>query len=184
MTIHFQSRKARLALGFVMGIAFGFLLQKAGVARYEVVVGQLLLKDFTVLKVMLSAVVTGMIGVYALKGLGLARLHPKHGSWGASAIGGLIFGVGFALLGYCPGTLAAAIGQGNLDALAGGLIGIVLGAGVFASLYPGLQVRVLSKGDFGDVTIPQLLKINPWFVIVPLCSAIVAFLLWLEASKL
>lgn len=74
-----------------------------------------LFEDFTVVKVMLSAVVTGMLGVHAMKWAGLARLHLKSGSWGSSVIGGLIFGVGFATLGYCPGTAADAVGNGYLD---------------------------------------------------------------------
>jgi len=98
------------------------LLQKGGVTRYDVIIGQLLLTDFTVLKVMLSAVVTGMVGVYALKGAGLANLHPKPGSLGSTAVGGLIFGLGFGILGYCPGTVVGAVAQGSLDALFGGVV--------------------------------------------------------------
>ena len=67
----------QLFLGLIMGIVFGFLLQKGGVTNYDVILGQLLLTDFTVVKVMLSAVITGMVGVYLLKSLGLVQLHPK-----------------------------------------------------------------------------------------------------------
>jgi len=76
------NKRLQLVLGLVAGIAFGFLLQKGGVTTYDVILGQLLLTDFTMVKVMLSAVVTGMLGVYALRGLGVARLHPKSGSVG------------------------------------------------------------------------------------------------------
>src|SRR5665647_2448840 len=110
---------SQLIIGFLIGIIFGFLLQKGGVTKYDIIIGQLLLTDFTVLKVMLSAVVTGMIGVYALKGAGLAQMHPKPGSLGSSVLGGLVFGVGFGLLGYCPGTVVGAVAQGSLDALVG-----------------------------------------------------------------
>ena len=176
-------KQTQLILGLFMGIIFGFLLQKGGAGKYDIILGQLLLKDFTVIKIMLSAVVVGMIGIYILKGYGLAQLHPKPGSIGMTVVGGLIFGVGFAVLGYCPGTISAAIGQGNLDALFGGLIGILVGSGIFAHLYPGLQ-GILKKGWFGDITIPEYFKVNPWMVILPLCLIIILFFYWIESMGL
>ncbi len=178
------SQPAQLALGLAIGIAFGFLLQKGGVTQYEVILGQLLFTDFTVLKVMLSAVVVGMVGVYALRDQGLVRLHPKPGSLGMSVLGGLLFGVGFALLGYCPGTLAGALGQGHLDALFGGAVGTVVGAWLFAVAYPYLRRSVLRWGDLGTLTLPEWWKVNPWAVIVPLGTLLIALLLTLEAAGL
>jgi hypothetical protein len=182
-TLH-TKKTSQLMIGFCLGILFGFLLQKAGVTRYDVILGQLLLTDFTVVKVMLTAVVVGKIGVHFLKSLGAARLHPKPGSVGSSVVGGLIFGVGFALLGYCPGTMIGAIGQGSLDALFGGFLGMLIGAGLFAEFYPALDKGILRKGDFGDVTLPQLLKVNPWWIILPITLGIVGLLYWLETSGL
>jgi uncharacterized membrane protein YedE/YeeE len=170
--------RSSLAWGFLFGTIFGFLLQKGGVTKYDVIIGQLLLNDFTVVKIMLSAVVTGTIGIHLMKGLGWVQLNPKSGSWGKNAIGGLIFGLGFALLGYCPGTIAGAIGNGYLDALVGGLTGILLGSGLFAAAYPRLRDGILKKGDFGNLTLPRLFKISDWAVIVPL-SVLVFLLLYL-----
>ena len=178
-----ESKAVRLSLAFVIGVGFGFLLQRGGVTRYDVIIGQLLLTDFTVVRVMLSAVVVGMIGVYAMKDLGWVTLHPKAGSWGTNVPGGLIFGVGFGLLGYCPGTVVGAAGQGSLDALLGGIPGIVLGAGLFAAAFPWLKRRVLDKGEFGDVTVPGLLKVNHWVVVGPVCVLIVLLLVWLERAR-
>jgi len=173
-----------LIWGLIFGFIFGFLLQKGGVTKYNVIIGQLLLEDFTVLKIMLSAVVTGMIGVYIMKGLGWVSLHPKHGSVGMNVIGGLIFGIGFAVLGYCPGTIAGAVGNGYLDAIVGGLPGILIGAGLYAMIYPKIRSGLLKKGEYGSITLPEVLKINEWFVIIPLCSLIILFLYWLEISGL
>ncbi len=181
--IHAQKR-LQLGIGFGVGIVFGFLLQKGGVTKYDILIGQLLLTDFTVFKIMLSAVVTGMIGVYLLRDLGLAQLHPKPGSLGSSAIGGLIFGVGFGLLGYCPGTLVGAIGQGSLDALLGGFIGILMGVGLFSELFLGLDRSILNKGHFGEITLPQWLKVNHWLVIFPLAIGIIGLLFLIERSGL
>ena len=176
--------RSSLAWGFAFGIIFGFLLQKGGVTKYDVILGQLLLEDFTVIKIMLSAVVTGMIGIHLMKSLGWIQLKPKAGSWGKNAIGGLIFGLGFALLGYCPGTIAGAVGNGYLDALTGGLIGILIGAGLFAALYPRLKGGILKKGDFGNLTLPRLLKVNDWVIIIPLSGLIVLLLFVIEQAGL
>jgi hypothetical protein len=171
-----------LAWGFLFGVIFGFLLQKGGVTKYDVIIDQLLLKDFTVLKVMLSAVVTGMIGLHLMKSLGWIQLAPKPGSWGKNAAGGLIFGLGFALLGYCPGTIAGAMGNGYLDAWVGGLSGILLGSGLFAAAYPRLRDSVLQKGYFGNMTLSRLFGVNDWAVIPPLAVIIVLALYVMERA--
>jgi hypothetical protein len=175
-----KDNRSTLLWGLAFGIVFGFLLQKGGATKYDVIVGQLLLTDHTVLKIILSAVLTGMLGIYAMKNLGWVELQPKSGSAGMNIIGGLIFGVGFAVLGYCPGTIAGAIGNGYLDALVGGLAGILIGAGLFAALYPRLDKGILKKGYFGDMTLPRLFKVNDWVVVIPVAVIIVAVLVWLE----
>jgi hypothetical protein len=173
-----------LIKGLAIGLVFGFLLQKGGVTKYDVIVGQLLLEDFTVLKVMLSAVVTGMLGIHLMKTLGWIELTPKHGSVGANIPGGFIFGIGFAVLGYCPGTIAGAIGSGYLDALVGGLIGIIAGSALFATAYPKLDKTILKRGDYGDVRLPEFFKVNDWVVVVPLSVLIVLLLVWMESAGL
>ncbi len=80
-----------------------------------------------------------MTGFHLLQHFGHVQLHAAEGSFGSNVVGGLIFGVGFALLGYCPGTVAGAVGTGAVDALAGGMTGLVIGAGFFAELYPALS---------------------------------------------
>jgi len=178
------NKRLQLALGLLMGIVFGFLLQRGGATEYDVIIGQLLLTDFTVVKIMLSAVVTGMVGVYAMRSLGWVQLHPKPGSVGMSVVGGLIFGVGFAVLGYCPGTAAGAVGQGRMDALVGGVVGMLVGSGLFAALYPRLQKPVLLKGDFGQVTLPEVLKVNAWVVVIPTAIVLAGVLVALELAGL
>ena len=175
-------KRVQLGIGLGVGICFGFLLQKGGVTRYEVIIGQLLFTDFTVLKVMLSAVITGSLGVHLLRSLGLVRLHPKSGSWGSIPLGGLLFGVGFALLGYCPGTAVGAVGQGSMDALLGGVVGLLLGTGLFAALYPRLEKGLLNRGTFRAATLPEWLRVNPWAVVLPMALALVALLWGIERA--
>ncbi len=174
--------KIQYLLGLLTGFVFGFLLQKAGVCNYDVIMQQLLLHDFTVVKVILTAIVTGMLGVYAMRSAGWVELQKKAGSVGTNVPGPLIFGIGFALLGYCPGTSVGAVGHGALDALFGGIIGILAGAGVYAAVYPRLKNRILNIGDFGDITLIDLFHIrNPWLVIIPAAIVFITFLILLEA---
>jgi hypothetical protein len=184
LTDHRKNDHAQTVLGLLFGIIFGFLLQKGGVTYYDVVMGQLLLTDFTVVKVMGSAVATGMIGFHLLKHFGLARSHVRAGSTGSNVIGGLIFGVGFGLLGYCPGTVAGAVGQGSLDALFGGVIGLLIGVGIFAGFYPALSRSILKKGEFRHQVLPDILKVNEWYVVIPMTALIIIVLVAIESMGL
>lgn len=140
----------------LFGLIFGFLLQKGGVTKYHVLEGQLLLRDYTVLKVMLSAILVGMIGVYFLHERVGTKLHLKPTKLGANMLGGLIFGVGFALAGYCPGTGAAALGQGDLPAIIV-MLGLVVGSYGYAELSRVLKNTVETWGDLGKRTLPSVL---------------------------
>lgn len=115
---------------------------------------------------------------------GWVELRIKYGSWGMNGIGGLIFGVGFAILGYCPGTIAGAVGNGYLDALVGGLAGIWMGTGLFAALYPKLRSGILQKGDYGDLILPKLFKVNDWVVVIPAAVLIGLILYLIESAGL
>ena len=84
----------QLLYGFITGVLFGFLLQKARVLRYDKQLGALRLQDFTIIKFMLAAIMVSMVGVYLLRDLGLARLSLKPTIVGANLLGGLIFGLG------------------------------------------------------------------------------------------
>lgn len=180
-----QQPGPRLMMGLLLGFCFGFLLQKGQVCDYDVILGQLLLQDFTVLKIIFTAIAVGMVGVYAMRAAGWVSLHKKPGSLGASVPGPLIFGVGFGLLGYCPGTAIGAVGHGALDALVGGVVGITLGAGLYAAAYPWLERHVLNVGDFGDRTLIDVVGTSrPWLVITPTVAAIAVGLWLLERNGL
>jgi len=92
--------------------------------------------------------------------------------------------VGFGLLGYCSGTLAGAAGQGSLDALFGGMVGVLIGAGLFAEFFSKLDKKLLSKCHFGKMTWPQLLKVNPWGIVIPVDFGVIALLFWIENAGL
>ena len=163
----------QVMLGLLFGLIFGFLLQKGGVAKYHILLGALLLEDFTVVKVMLTAIIVGCVGVFSLQALGLVKLHVKPTRYAANILGGLIFGVGFGLIGYCPGTGAAALGQGNWDAIAG-IIGLMIGSYLFAEASGWLGKTLLKVGDRGKLMLPEVvgMKLPVFlFIFVPLLMA-------------
>ena len=169
----------QIITGILFGLIFGFLLQKGGVGKFNVLIGQLLLQDFTVAKVMLTAIVVGMAGVLTLHHFGKVNLHIKPTRIGAGIIGGLLFGAGFALLGYCPGTVAVALGQGSWDALFG-MTGLVVGSWIFAEL-SGWSKRTVEKwGDLGEVTLPDLLHIPRTAFAIGLSATLITIILVLE----
>ena len=172
----------QLILGLVFGLAFGFLLQKGGVAKYHVLIGVLLLRDFTVIKVMLTAILVGMIGIFTLQKAGLVKLHVKPTRYAANVVGGLIFGVGFALSGYCPGTGAAALGQGNLDSIAM-IVGMLAGSYLFAEASAWIGKTLNRVGDRGELTWPQLLHLPRVPVIGAFIGIIVVALLLLSKAQ-
>lgn len=154
----------QLLLGLLFGLIFGFLLQKGGAAKYHILIGVLLLEDWTVIKIMLSAVVVGMIGIFAMQAMGMAKAHLKPTRYLSNTVGGLVFGVGFALAAYCPGTSAAALGQGNYDALAV-MAGMMAGSWIFAETSDWTHRHLDPVGERGKVTLPQLWHVSPrWFV--------------------
>ncbi len=156
----------QLLLGLVFGVIFGFLLQKGGVAKYHILLGVLLLEDFTVVKVMLTAIIVGSVGVFSLFALGMVKLHVKPTRYAANILGGLLFGVGFGLLGYCPGTGAAALGQGNWDAIAG-VLGLLIGSYLFAEASGKLSKTLMKVGDRGKLMLPELLGMSlPAFLLL------------------
>lgn len=152
-----------LLAGVGLGILFGILLHKGGVTDYNVIVNQFRLRDFTVVKIMLTAVVVGGIGVAILNGLGMANWHIKPADLLAVALGAAIFGVGMAVYGYCPGTGLAAIGTGSLHALAG-FAGMLLGAAAYAMTYPWVKANILPVGSLGKVRLPEVLHVPEWLI--------------------
>ncbi|HKD38995.1 MAG TPA: YeeE/YedE thiosulfate transporter family protein, partial [Myxococcaceae bacterium] len=96
-----------VAVGIAMGIVFGFALEKSRVFEPGIILGQMQLRNFIMLKVFLTAVATGAIVLAVLNGLGYVKLQPRAAAWAANAVGGLLLGAGISLTGACPGTTLA-----------------------------------------------------------------------------
>ena len=149
---------AAVAIG--IGIAFGFALERAGLGSARKLAGQFLLRDFTVVKVMFSAILTAMLGLYWLGRLGLidaSFIYVPDTYLVPQSAGGLLFGAGFALAGLCPGTscVSAATGRGDGLATAIGLFAGVLLTGIF---FTPLQ-RFYDSGARGAWTLASLLHL-------------------------
>jgi len=172
-----------LMYGLGTGILFGILLQKAEVLRFEKQVGALRLMDMTIFKFMLSAIAVGAVGIYLLKDLGLIKLSLKGTSIGAQVLGGTLFGIGWAVLGYCPGTAGGALGEGRIDAILG-ILGMLFGGGIYALAYPFLKANVISLGNFGKITLSQVLGINHWIIIVVFIAIIILMFRFFEKKAL
>ena len=171
----FFASPGTLLMGAVTGLIFGFLLQKGGVTRYNVIVGQFLLKDFTMMKIMLTAVVVGGIGIYGMLEVGMiTKLHVKAAHLLANAVGGVLFGIGMAVLGYCPGTGVAALGDGSRHAIPG-VLGMIVGAALYAETYPWMKANVLGLGDLGKETLVTVTGLSPWWFMAALAIAVIAF---------
>ena len=172
----------KLLLGLASGFVFGFLLQKGRVAKFRVIVGQFLLKDWTVVKVMMTAVVVGAIGVWAMVGTGMASLHIKPAAFGGVIAGALLFGCGMAIFGYCPGTGVAACGEGRRDAMVG-VLGMLCGALAYVAAFPSLQGLIKGFGDWGKLTLPELTGVSPWVFVAALAVTAVLLRVFAERRK-
>ena len=160
MTLPLTGETAQwLAIPF--GMLFGMLLHRGGVADYNVIVNQFRFRDFTVLKIMLTAIVVGGLGVWALHGLGHADYQIKPANLLGVGLGAALFGVGMVLYGYCPGTGVAAVATGSLHALAG-FGGMLAGAGLYALNYPWVEKHIQTVTALGRIRLPQWSGIPEW----------------------
>ena len=166
-----------LGVAFGIGIAFGWCLERAGLGSARKLMGQFQLTDLTVFKVMFSAIVTAMLGLFWLSWLGvvdLRRVYVPETFVGPQLAGGVVFGAGFALAGLCPGTSCVAAATGRVD-------GVVVVGGFFAGvLAAGLMVPLLGRfytGDArGSLTLDVLSGLRPGsLVLLVVACAMIGF---------
>jgi hypothetical protein len=158
-------------------------MQKAQVIRYDRQLAALRLQDMTIVKFMLTTILVAMVGIYLLFDLGLIKLSVKPLILGGNVLGGLIFGIGWGIVGYCPATAMGALGEGRYDSVFG-LLGMILGAGLYAEAYPLMKETVLTWGDYGKITLPAVLGVNHWIVITLLVVVFFGLFRWFEKKGL
>jgi uncharacterized protein len=151
----------------LIGFAFGWILQKAGLSRYDRIVNVFRFRDLAVLKFLLTALVTSAVGIRIVEGLGVGPAPPVPMTyvWGNLA-GGILFGVGMATSGFCPGTVAAGVGEGRLDYLVPGILGLYTGALVFGALYERIMPLLAGLAPAGAITLADWLHVDPWLCVL------------------
>lgn len=164
-------------IGLATGIVFGFALEKSRVFEPGVILGQMQLRNFIMLKIFLAAVITGLVVLAVMNGLFGVKLSLKPLLLRADIIGGLILGIGIALAGACPGTTLAQVGAGYRDAwfiLLGGLAGAL----VYGYFDAPITAFFAEKGD--KIGFDKLLGLPFWATALMLAVALAAFLAVLE----
>ncbi len=172
-----------LIFGLITGTLFGVFLQQAEAIRFERQVGAMRLVDMTIVKYMLTTIVVGSIGIYLLRDLGMVEFAPRAFSLGLQVVGGLLFGIGWAIIGYCPGTSIGALAEGRVGVI-WPILGMLLGGIIFAFLYPAVQTYIAPIGAFGRLSVADLLGVSHWVVIAFLAVAAGALFRFFEKKGL
>src|SRR5512143_4141350 len=160
------SDTVNLATAVVIGLFFGFFLERGGMGNPHKLTGVFYRTDFAVPKIMFSAILvaaTGLCLLSDLKVLDMSRVWIIPTFFWPQLVGGALFGLGFLVSGYCPGTAVAGFASGRLDALVT-MVGIGAGSLVFAIAYPALEGFYFSSSMEG-VTLPSLLGVSHWVVL-------------------
>lgn len=161
----------------ILGVLFGVILQRSRVNTFDKIAGFALLKDFTVPKVLFTAIGVGSILLFFQVNLGLATLSLKPLLLTGVILGGIIFGIGMAVLGYCPGTLIVAMGEGALDAVIGVLGGLAAGW-FYIMLYPSL--RPFLGPDLGKLSLHSQSSILSLVMVLIYGTVMVALAIYLN----
>jgi uncharacterized membrane protein YedE/YeeE len=155
-----------LVIALVIGFFFGLFLERGGLGNPHKLTGVFYLTDFAVPKAMFTAILVASTGLYLmgdLKVLDMTKLWIVPTYFWPQMVGGSLFGIGYLVAGYCPGTAVAGLGSGRLDALVT-IFGMIAGSLLFAVVYPAVEQFYLSS-KMGTVTLPGVLGLNHWIVI-------------------
>lgn len=175
------SSTAGLFLAALFGLVFGILLNKGRVTDYNVIVNLFRFRDWTVLKIILTAIVVGGMGVFGMMSAGwLEGYHIKDANLLGVALGGVLFGIGMVVYGYCPGTGVAAIATGSVHALVG-FGGMIVGGVVYALTFGWVKANIFSVGAYGKIRLTDVTPVPEIVWWIPI--AVGAFFLFRLLGK-
>lgn len=167
-------------LTLVLGFLFGAILQYSRLNRYNTISGMSMLKDLTMAKAIAVAIGLGMILVNIEIGMGFASYHVKPLILGGVVLGGLIFGAGMAILGYCPGTIPVSMGEGSIDAFTG-FLGALAGGIIYTLIVP--SIKAILDPDFGQLAMKNLFETGSvlfYLVVVIIGILMISIAFWLN----
>jgi uncharacterized protein len=155
-----------LMVALIIGFFFGLFLERGGLGNPHKLTGVFYLKDFTVPKVMFTAMLVASCGLYLLgdlKVLDVSKIWIVPTFFWPQIAGGFLFGLGYLVAGYCPGTAVTGFASGRLDAFVT-MLGMITGSLVFAVIYPAIENFYLSS-EMGTPTLPVILGVSHWVVL-------------------
>jgi len=162
-------------LSLIIGMFFGYILHRSGFVSARKLTAIFYGKDWAVLRVMFTAILVAAVGLQYLHLLRIINLEfiymPVTLIW-PYLVGGLLFGIGFVIGGYCPGTAVIALANLRIDALVF-LGGTVIGVLLHGWAQPHIAA-FLSSGNLGRLTLSQALGIDPALLILIICCVAVA----------
>jgi uncharacterized protein len=172
-----------LFAALIVGIIVGGLFHLARISKYDVQIAAMQFKDMAIFKFMLSSTIIAMIGFYIFDAYGIMEFKPKPLFWSDTILGGILFGIGWGLLGFCPGTGMAAVGEGKIDAVVG-IGGMLTGAALYAYTFEYIAPLLPDLGGPGKVTLPVLFDINPWVLITLFIAVFIAAFIFFEKKDI
>ncbi|MBE0429519.1 MAG: YeeE/YedE family protein [Thermoleophilia bacterium] len=170
-----------LIIGLLTGIAFGAILQRVGASSYEMIVNMLRLKDLTIMKFLFLAIAVGSVGMYIVDATAVANIGIAPFYLLGIVVGGLIFGAGWALAGYCPGTALVAMAEGKSDA-AITVLGGLAGALTLSLAWDWVRSLLIDPLNYGSVSIPEVIGTRPLLVALVFAALLVILIMWLDRA--
>lgn len=162
-----------LVYALLVGIAMGALIQRVGASSPRMILASLRLENVAIMKFMATTIAVGTVAVYLLSLVMPMHFDIKPTYVVGVVVGGLIFGTGFAVGGYCPGTCVVGVGEGRRDAIAA-VFGGIAGALLFTLVYTLIETPLVKPMNYGKITLFGLLHLPPVIVAIALAAVFLA----------
>lgn len=171
-----------LFYALLVGVVMGVLIQRAGASSPRMILASLRLQNLTIIKFMATTIAVGAVLVYLMSLWMPMHLDIKPTYIVGVGVGGLIFGAGFAIAGYCPGTCVVGISEGRRDAIMA-LLGGIAGALLFTLVYTVIEPWLIKPLNYGKVTLADVLHLPALVVAVGLAAVFLGAVAWMPTIR-
>ena len=171
-----------LLYALLVGVAMGALIQRVGASSPRMILASLRLENLSIIKFMATTIAVGMIGVFLLRDVVPMHFDIKPTYVVGVLVGGLVFGTGFAVGGYCPGTCVVGIGERRVDAWFA-LLGGITGALLFTLVYRLIEAPLIKPMNYGKITLADLLHWSPLAVAVVFAAILLTFVMLIPTVR-